>query len=267
MSFLILENIYVVVEFCPFGCVMNYLRANRGLFIDSVHPREIQLAKRNCPYTTSSGLGGPTTYDLIKWSMQTASGMEYISNKNVGVKILQFIERLGLFKLGIYSFIFYQVIHGDLAARNVLLTASLDVKIADFGLSRHLYKYSSYIKNSNVSLPRSHYLEVNYIQSLLLFCPQGPLPWRWMALESLSDLTFSTQSDIWAFGVTLWEYFSCGGTPYALSDYSPDFVCSLKSGQIKLEQPPYASMEMYGFYNFIVMVSNQLCFNCVTDIR
>ncbi|OXA54394.1 Vascular endothelial growth factor receptor 1 [Folsomia candida] len=189
------RNIYVVVEFCPYGCVMNYLRANRGIFIDCVDPIKILEMKNLCPYVSTAGVGGPTVLDLIKWSKQTADGMQFISSR--------------------------KVIHGDLAARNVLLTANLDVKIADFGLSRQLYKYTTYVKNSD-----------------------EPLPWRWMALESLVHLNFSTQSDVWAYGVTLWEYFTCGGTPFALETFSQDFVQLLKTGQLTLPQPPYASNEM-----------------------
>ncbi|XP_076870962.1 inactive tyrosine-protein kinase transmembrane receptor ROR1 isoform X1 [Brachyhypopomus gauderio] len=82
-------------------------------------------------------------------------------------------------------------VHKDLAARNILVGEQLHVKISDLGLSREIYA--------------SDYYRVQ---------PKTLLPIRWMPPEAIAYGKFSTDSDIWAFGVVLWEIFSFGLQPY-----------------------------------------------------
>lgn len=64
-----------------------------------------------------------------------------------------------------------------------------------------------------------------------------------MALESLTDLRFTTSSDIWSYGVTLFEIFSLGDDPYAKVLGLPDLIQILKSGK-RLEKPTHCSNDM-----------------------
>ncbi|KAK3578565.1 hypothetical protein CHS0354_025280 [Potamilus streckersoni] len=86
-------------------------------------------------------------------------------------------------------------VHRDLAARNCLVSCkspnNMVVKIGDFGLARDIYKNDYYRKEG-----------------------EGLLPVRWMSPESLVDGVFTTQSDIWAFGVLMWEVVTFGQQPY-----------------------------------------------------
>nr|AAG27717.1 FGF receptor [Halocynthia roretzi] len=111
-------------------------------------------------------------------------------------------------------------IHRDLAARNVLVTEELVMKIADFGLARDIRSCDYYRKHT-----------------------RGHLPYKWMALEAMSDNIFTHATDVWSFGVLLWEIFSLAGSPYP-GIKTHELVKFLRSGE-RLDKPQYASQEMY----------------------
>ena len=69
------------------------------------------------------------------------------------------------------------------------------------------------------------------------------LPWKWMAPESLSEFKLSTESDVWAYGVTLWEIYSVGDAPYEGMQWNLEFASKLRSG-FRLESPNHCPAEM-----------------------
>ncbi|XP_028814894.1 hepatocyte growth factor receptor isoform X1 [Denticeps clupeoides] len=113
-------------------------------------------------------------------------------------------------------------VHRDLAARNCMLDESYTVKVADFGLARDIYEkeYYSVHNKSGVKLPV-----------------------KWMALESLQTHKFTSKSDVWSFGVLLWELMTRGAPPY--SDVNSfDITVFLLQGR-RLLQPEFCPDALY----------------------
>jgi len=77
----------------------------------------------------------------------------------------------------------------------------------------------------------------------LFYMFQQPIPWKWLALESFESHIFSYKTDVWAYGVTLWEIFSLGDNPYGDIPCTPEFVIKLQRGN-RLSRPQLASKEM-----------------------
>jgi len=105
------------------------------------------------------------------------------------------------------------VVHRDLAARNVLVDHNKLCKVADFGLSRSVRDtagemYEQRVKVRHLCLHFLYYI----IHLKLCFFIQGALPIRWMAPESLSQSIFTQKSDVWSFGVLVWEIVTLGNS-------------------------------------------------------
>ncbi|XP_075974386.1 tyrosine-protein kinase transmembrane receptor Ror-like [Anticarsia gemmatalis] len=114
----------------------------------------------------------------------------------------------------------HHYVHRDLAARNCLVSDDFIVKISDFGLSRDIYS-SDYYRVQSKSL----------------------LPVRWMPPESILYGKFTTESDIWSYGVVLWEIYSYGLQPYY--GYSNQEVISMVRGGELLAAPTSCPPLMY----------------------
>ena len=107
-----------------------------------------------------------TQHSLLQIILQIADGMSYLSSN--------------------------KIIHGDLAARNCLISSELRVKVADLGIGHDVY-------------PDDYYDDGTQL-----------LPIRWMPPEILPTAEFSMYSDMWSFGVVCWEVFSFGRQPYEM---------------------------------------------------
>ncbi|XP_070769236.1 vascular endothelial growth factor receptor kdr-like [Enoplosus armatus] len=223
----------MIVEFCKYGNLSNYLRSKRddfivyksqdGKVVSSGTGCELsELMKRRLESVASTGSSASSGFiedksycdseeeeeesedlykrvltleDLICYSFQVSKGMEFLASR--------------------------KCIHRDLAARNILLSENNVVKICDFGLARDIYKDPDYVRKGDARLPL-----------------------KWMAPEAIFDKIYTTQSDVWSFGVLMWEIFSLGASPYPGVQIDEEFCCRLKEGT-RMRAPEYSSSEIY----------------------
>ncbi|XP_053720466.1 receptor tyrosine-protein kinase erbB-4-like isoform X2 [Synchiropus splendidus] len=115
-----------------------------------------------------------------------------------------------------------RLVHRDLAARNVLVKSPNHIKITDFGLAR-LLDGDEKEYNSDAG--------------------KVGMPIKWMALECIHYRKFTHQSDVWSYGVTIWELMTFGGKPYdgITTREIPDI---LEKGE-RLPQPPICTIDVY----------------------
>ncbi|XP_034387508.1 vascular endothelial growth factor receptor 2 isoform X2 [Cyclopterus lumpus] len=225
----------VIVEYCKHGNLSSYLKSKRGEYspykrkrVDSqkLTSAEEDLAEGDL------GLGKIAQLDICTGTaVCSRAGDRAASGSGVDTQEESSDEdHLTMEDLISYSF---QVakgmeflssrkcIHRDLAARNILLSENNVVKICDFGLARDVYKDPDYVRKGDARLPL-----------------------KWMAPETIFDRVYTTQSDVWSFGVLLWEIFSLGASPYPGVCIDELFCRRLKEGT-RMRPPDYATTEMY----------------------
>ncbi|XP_036934609.1 vascular endothelial growth factor receptor 1 isoform X2 [Acanthopagrus latus] len=200
----------VIVEYCRYGNLSNFLKSKREVFVHNSSAGE-KDGDPGCVDSQSSiraefdegeekdpksAANSPLFLeDLISFSFQVARGMEFLASR--------------------------KCIHRDLAARNILLSDNKVVKICDFGLARDIYKDPDYVRKGDARLPL-----------------------KWMSPESIFDKVFTTQSDVWSFGILLWEIFSLGASPYPGLQIDEEFCHRLKGGT-RMRAPEYSTSEIY----------------------
>uniref|UniRef100_A0A8C9EIE4 receptor protein-tyrosine kinase n=1 Tax=Pavo cristatus TaxID=9049 RepID=A0A8C9EIE4_PAVCR len=209
----------VIVEYCKFGNLSAYLRSKRSEFV---------------PYKTKSARFrqgkenyiGDISTDLKQRLDSITSSQSSTSSGFVEERSLSDVEEEDVYCLLDYlvsQFVYFslQCIHRDLAARNILLSDNNVVKICDFGLARDIYKDPDYVRKGDARLPL-----------------------KWMAPETIFDRVYTIQSDVWSFGVLLWEIFSLGASPYPGVKIDEEFCRRLKEGT-RMRAPDYTTPEMY----------------------
>ncbi|KAI5775688.1 KIT protein [Gulo gulo luscus] len=233
----------VITEYCCYGDLLNFLRRKRDSFICSKQEDHSEVALyKNLLHSKESSCN-----DSANEYMDMKPGVSYVvptkADKRRSARIGSYIERdvtpaimeddeLALDLEDLLSFS-YQVakgmaflaskncIHRDLAARNILLTHGRITKICDFGLARDIKNDSNYVVKGNARLPV-----------------------KWMAPESIFNCVYTFESDVWSYGIFLWELFSLGSSPYPGMPVDSKFYKMIKEG-FRMLSPEHAPAEMY----------------------
>ncbi|KAJ0173969.1 hypothetical protein K1T71_010115 [Dendrolimus kikuchii] len=207
----------IVTEYCSRGDLLSYLRCSW----------DAMVYRRNAKYYNNN-IGN---YDYRKDSFKTKMQKEHsrlVVNKlydlqgicDVELTIQDLLSFCRQIAMGMEFLASNKVVHRDLAARNILITGDRTLKIADFGLSRDVYEENQYKQKGN-----------------------GKLPVKWMALESLTRKIYTTQSDVWSFGIVIWEVVTVGGSPYPQVPVSR--LVRLLTAGYRMPQPVNCSKELY----------------------
>ncbi|XP_055353561.1 mast/stem cell growth factor receptor Kit-like [Paramacrobiotus metropolitanus] len=208
-------EILLLLEYCEHGSLLNYLNFHRGIyFYNQISSEGKMLTVNDAELRLRQ-----QQVDRVQQSLQ-------IENTSFDGRIMSTSDLLNFaFQIsrGMNYLNSRSIIHRDLAARNVLVCQDHVVKIADFGLAKQMPEY-------------------------VLVQTDVALPVRWMPPESMMKRVFNQKSDVWSFGVLMWEIFSLGETPYTGSSFNTsnllEFLTSLCTG-MRLERPSLCPASIY----------------------
>ncbi|KAL9836527.1 macrophage colony-stimulating factor 1 receptor [Geothlypis trichas] len=239
--------ILVITEYCRYGDLLNFLRKKTESIIiqdsaldtsldSAADYKNIELEKKYIRSDSGFSSQGLETYVEMRPVSSSSSSSAASDSAQVRGRSLEEDEaREDLRPLNLSDLLQFSsqvaqgmaflasknCIHRDLAARNVLISDGRVAKICDFGLARDIMNDSNYVVKGNARLPV-----------------------KWMAPESIFDCIYTVQSDVWSYGILLWEIFSLGKSPYPGMVVNSKFYSMVKQGY-QMARPDFAPLEMY----------------------
>uniref|UniRef100_A0A5F8AB69 Macrophage colony-stimulating factor 1 receptor n=1 Tax=Macaca mulatta TaxID=9544 RepID=A0A5F8AB69_MACMU len=226
--------VLVITEYCCYGDLLNFLRRKAEAMLGpSLSPgqdpeggadyKNIHLEKKY----VRSGFSSQGVDTYVEMRPVSTSSNDSFSEQDLDKEDGRPLELWDLLHFssqvaqGMAFLASKNCIHRDVAARNVLLTNGHVAKIGDFGLARDIMNDSNYIVKGNARLPV-----------------------KWMAPESIFDCVYTVQSDVWSYGILLWEIFSLGLNPYPGILVNSKFYKLVKDGY-QMAQPAFAPKNIY----------------------
>uniref|UniRef100_A0A9J8C1E8 receptor protein-tyrosine kinase n=1 Tax=Cyprinus carpio carpio TaxID=630221 RepID=A0A9J8C1E8_CYPCA len=211
----------VITEYCCYGDLLNFLRRKRDAFFssktgDGYYKNLLSSSRKNKSYFYHQH---PLFNAFQSVSLYLSEWCDDKDDLSLDTEdLLSFSYQVAK---GMDFLTSKNCIHRDLAARNVLLTQGRVAKICDFGLARDITRDSSYVLRGNARLPV-----------------------KWMSPESLFACVYTFESDVWSYGILLWEIFSLGNTPYPGIPVGSTFYKMIQDGY-RMSEPEFAPSEVY----------------------